>query len=164
MDNSIITAIVVAFVLGLIKAIDWLVSRKNKKESYNFSEIHAAQLEKTSNTVLDIQNSIFRMLENGTLTKEDEELLEQIHKMIEHLNELHSVYDNNHVPKWYVPSDLSERLIKIDSRSEIISERFEEIKDSQNELVQKISDLILSQNRVTDRLGDLINILGKQRN
>ena len=164
-SNSLITALVVAFVLGLIKAIDWLLSRRNKSDE-GLSDLHAEQLEKTSEAVDLIKYNIVKILENGTLTKEHESLIEEIHKMLEHLDDLHSVYDNNHVPKWYVPSDLIERLMNIYSKLELISfrqiEGMEEIKDLQNELFQKISNLISSQNHLTDRISDLINILNQR--
>ncbi len=165
-SNSLITAVVVAFVLGLIKAIDWLLSRRRKDEdTEGLSELHIEQLEKTSIATDSIKHNIIKIIENGSLTKEQENIIEEIHKMIEHLNELHSVYDNNHVPKWYVPSDLSDKLIKIDSKLELLSlrqaEGLEEIKEIQNEIFQKISNLISSQNHLTDRIGDLIRILNK---
>jgi signal-transduction protein with cAMP-binding, CBS, and nucleotidyltransferase domain len=166
-SNSLITAVVVAFVLGLIKAIDWLLSKRRDNQNDSLSELQAEQLEKVTKTSDSIKHNVIKIIETGSLTKEQEELIEEIHKMIEHLNELHSVYDGNHVPKWYVPSDLVDRLIKIDSKLELLnlrqSESLDEIKDLQNEVFQKISNLISSQNHLTDRIGDLINILNKNR-
>lgn len=159
--DSLATALTVAVILGLVKAIDWLLSRKRE----NFSKTQENKLEDILDTSKKLTNAIERVIEGGALTREQRDLIEEIYKMTEHLNALHSVYDNNHVPKWYVPSDLIDRLVKINSRLEMLSERqtnnLDEIKESQTILIQKISDLILSQNHMTDRLGDLLNVLGK---
>jgi len=159
--ESLITAAIVAGVLGLIKAVEYLLTKLTKsKSSRGLTEKQDKSIEETFSYVTS-------MAKYGAMTREQQETIEEIRKMAEHLDELHSVYDNNHVPKWYVPSDLTDRLGDIGSRLQILSERqtenLEEIKTAQGALIQKIADLISSQNRMTDRLGDLVAALNRRK-
>lgn len=97
--------------------------------------------------------------ERGTLTKDQEVLLDKIMKGVVHLDELHSVYDDNHVPKWYVPSDLQDKILKILMQVAAMDDHLDEVKEGQGALIQKISELISSQQLMTQRMGDLISKL-----
>ena len=106
---------------------------------------------------------------NGTktsyLTIEQEKLLCDIYKLSTHLDELHSVYDSNHVPKWYVPGEL---LVLVRGMYNILEALSHEIDDSmkrissgQESSIEKISELINSQKVMTERLGDLVSMWSK---
>jgi len=99
------------------------------------------------------------------LTPEQESMLYQIYKSVSHLDELHSVYDSNHVPKWYVPGDLLVLIRKTHSALEALSheldDSMERIVSGQSASIQKVSELINSQKLMTERLGDLVTMWSK---
>lgn len=152
--ESAVTAVIVAVFLGLVKGIDYLLTKRNEKNKPppGLTEDQAKFLSEAHRMVSDIK-------ERGTLTKEQETLLDQIMKGITHLDELHSVYDDNHVPMWYVPSDLKDKLMKILIQVAAMDDHLDEVKEGQGALIRKISDLISSQQLMTQRMGDLISKL-----
>jgi hypothetical protein len=99
------------------------------------------------------------------LTPEQEQILLYIQGRVKHLDELHSVYDSNHVPKWYVPGELLTLIRETHSALEALSheldDSMEKVTSGQASSVQKISDLINSQKLMTERLGDLVTLWSK---
>jgi hypothetical protein len=102
------------------------------------------------------------------LTSEQESALYQIHKSVFHLDELHSVFDSNHVPKWYVPGELLTLVREAHNAMEALSheldDSMEKIASGQAASVQKITELINSQKLMTERLGDLVTMWSKLGN
>jgi hypothetical protein len=102
------------------------------------------------------------------LTNEQEHTLYQIHKLTLHLDELHSVYDSNHVPKWYVPGELLKLIRDMHNALEALSHELDDsmnkISSGQQSSIQKVSDLINSQKLMTERLGDLVTMWSKRGN
>jgi len=151
--ESLITAVVVAGVLGLIKAIDYLLSKREGSKGV-LTDSQSKQLEESHRTVRDIK-------ERGTLTRDQEGILRDTNKRVGQLHEMHAVYDDNHVPRWYVPNNLSERLVQMEQKLALADLHMEELKASQAALIEKISDLITSQHLMTQRVGDLVSKLGR---
>jgi hypothetical protein len=157
--NPALTTLFIAMVYALIKVVHHFISKRNgEKEGHGLTEMQ-------SETLIKIHDQITLLKEKGTLTESQIELLEKTLKGVIHLDELHSVYDDNHVPKWYVPAHLSESVRNISLLLTILSEKTEdglaEIKGGQAALIDKLSDLINSQRLMTERLGDLIGKLNK---
>lgn len=104
----------------------------------------------------------------SSLTAEQEALLKKIDKHVEALEKMHDVYDENHVPSWYVPAGLLDTVKEVQISLKIldkeINETLNEIKAGHTILVDKLSDLISSQRLITERLGDLISKLNKVSN
>jgi len=102
------------------------------------------------------------------MTPEQEEILRQINRHVNNLHEMHSVFDDNHVPKWYVPGELltliRETRSTLDDLSRELDDSMDKIASGQASSVQKISDLINSQKLMTERLGDLVTLWSKLGN
>ena len=158
--NPALTTLFIAMVYALIKVVHHFISKKNNdtKEDYGLTELQ-------SETLIKIHDQITLLKEKGTLTESQIELLEKTLKGVIHLDELHSVYDDNHVPKWYVPAHMNESVRNISVLLTILSEKTEDgladIKGGQAALIDKLSDLVNSQRLMTERLGDLISKLSK---
>jgi len=152
--ESAITAVIVSVFLGLIKGIDYLLTRRNEKDK----PTHGLTDEQTK-FLIEAHRMVADIKERGTLTREQEARLDAIMKAVLHLDELHSVFDENHVPRWYVPSDLQEKLMKLLVQITTMDDHLDEVKEGQGALIQKISDLISSQQLMTQRMGDLISKL-----
>ncbi len=84
------------------------------------------------------------------------------------MDELHSVYDNNRVPKWYVPGEMLTLIRNTDNALKSLSNELEDSIDKsesgQRAVLDKMSDLISSQKLMTERLGDLITLWSKLGN
>lgn len=102
------------------------------------------------------------------LTPEQEDILHQVHGHVKNLDEMHSVFDDNHVPKWYVPGELltliRETRSALDELSRELDDSMDKVTSGQASSVQKISDLINSQKLMTERLGDLVTLWSKLGN
>lgn len=141
LTNSALTALFISMVYTLIRVIGYFISKKIGLDKIGFSENHAEQLD--------------------TLM----EFAEKNDKYISKMNEMHQVFDQNHVPVWYVPAELLTTVRHINSEitslNKDIGDTIGEIKAGQTVLVDKLSDLINSQRLMTERLGDLIMKLNK---
>ena len=90
-----------------------------------------------------------------------EHTIKEIHKRVEHLDELHSVYDSNHVPTWYIPGDLFPLIRQIQTDLASLEKEFggvvEEIKNSTNTDSKEMADLTNSHKLMIERLGDFFS-------
>lgn len=141
LTNSTLTAVFIAMIYTLIRVIGYFISKKMGSDKVSLSDNHVEQLD--------------------LLT----ELAEKNDKYISKMHEMHNVFDQNHVPIWYVPAELLMTVRNINSEivslNKDIGDTMGEIKAGQTVLVDKLSDLINSQRLMTERLGDLIMKLNK---
>jgi hypothetical protein len=144
LGGAALTALFVGLVWTLIKVVEFFI---NSKKNGKVAKVEAPA---------------------PALTAEQARKLEQISTMVSHLNELHSVYDENHVPKWYVPGELLTLLRNARAALESLSNELEDSMDKseagQKAVLDKMSDLINSQKLMTERLGDLITLWSKLGN
>jgi predicted oxidoreductase len=92
------------------------------------------------------------------------EQLQETHQLTKELHELHEVYDENHVPLWYVPREMLTLVREIHTCMENSENQVGEIKSGQAVLFEKITELIASQMLLTQRLGDLVAKLDRISN
>jgi len=143
LGGAALTALFVGLVWTLIKVVGFFVD-KSKKNGKDIAPVAIG------------------------LTVEQARKLENINALIKHLDELHSVYDDNRVPKWYVPGEMLVLLRNADSALKSLSNELEDSIDKsesgQKAVLDKMSDLINSQKLMTERLGDLITLWSKLGN
>ena len=154
--GSILTALIVGFLWSVFRIIEYLVSRKrnNRRDSSQdskFNEFHLAILEQVK------EHHRFMVKLDAVILK--------IEKQVEHLDDMHSVYDENLVPRWYLPPDMV-RLVRqihttLESTCKEIESNFEEVKDGQSAFADRVIDLVSSQKLMVERLGDLISKLNR---
>ena len=92
------------------------------------------------------------------LTEEQIKMIKETHAAALKLEELHAVYDDNRVPKWYVPGDLLKLIREMHSVLEKLGEDVSGVQSGQSMSVEKILELISSTKLMTERLGDLITL------
>lgn len=156
--GAALTGLFIAMAWALVKTVEYFVKKYGKS---NGAEI--------SNETIKKIDEIYKQCMNcgryGSLTNKQAETLGEINKGIKHLDELHSVYDENHVPKWYVPKEILFMVRSIhndiDTMNDGLKEELGKIIAGQSISVEKISELINSQKLVTERLGDLITLWAK---
>lgn len=145
LTGSAITALFVGLVWTLIKVVEHFLARRNGKKS-GLSEGQCQQLNEI-HTKLKCLGDI-------------EKILDLVEEKVKHLDDLHSVYDENRVPKWYVSSEILPIIRKIHNSLEIMGKEVEEdladVKGGQSMLTQKILDLLTAQKLMVERLGDII--------
>ena len=143
---------------ALVKTVEFFVKKYGKNAVVQLDNEQTRQLK-------EIYQQCVLQTRFGALTKNQEIRLKDIEKSVIHLDELHSVYDENHIPTWYVPRGLLSLARSINNDINIMSDDLKEelgrISAGQSISVEKISDLITSQKLVTERLGDLINLWSK---
>jgi hypothetical protein len=154
--GSILTALIVGFLWSVFRIVEYLISKKriNKwgpQQDKKLNELHSAML----NQLKEHQRFMIK-LENAIL---------KIEEQVKHLDEMHSVYDENLVPRWYLPSDMVKLVRQIHTTLEAtckeMENNFEEVKDGQSVFVERVIDLVSSQKIMVERLGDLINRLNR---
>ena len=135
LSGSALTALFVGMAWALVKTVEYFVSRRNGK-----------------GVVIPV------------LQEEQARRLEETHEFAKELHTLHVVYDENHVPLWYVPRELLSLVREIHNCMESSESRIDEIKSGQAVLFEKMTELISSQMLLTQRLGDLIAKLDRISN
>jgi hypothetical protein len=157
LGSAALTGLFVGMGWALVRVVEYFV-KKYRDEKVSLNDDQTKKLNEIYSTCLSLGKY-------GTLTHEQERSLNEIKKNVAHLDELHSVYDDNHVPKWYVPKDTLSLVRSIHNNVKTINEEFEDelnkISAGQSVLVEKMSDLINSQKLVTERIGDLIILWSK---
>jgi len=157
--GAAITGLFIGMAWALIRVVEYFI----KKYGKNTDKI--SLIDEQVKKLNEIHQQCGLWSRYGVLTESQIKYLEDINKAVEHLDELHSVYDENHVPKWYVPGGilLTVRAIHsdIDSMTDDLKEELIRINAGQSISVEKISELINSQKLVTERLGDLITLWSK---
>jgi hypothetical protein len=137
---------------ALIRVVEFFIKKYSKNGKTCLTE-------EQNKMLYEVYTSIVKSDLNNMLKKQ-EEMLDNIHKLIEHLDDLHSVYDENHVPKWYFPKEILQLSRSIFNEVKIlddeISGEISRMSAGQSIMVDKISDLINSQKLVTEKLNDLI--------
>jgi hypothetical protein len=154
LGGAALTGLFLGMAWALVRVVEYFVKKYGKNtEKFSLSDEQAKKLEEIHNLICGRFNSI---------SEHQQTCLEGIERAVRHLDELHSVYDDNHVPKWYVPKEILDivRLIHndIDRMSDDLKEELSKIGAGQSISVEKISELINSQKLVTERLGDLITL------
>jgi hypothetical protein len=156
LTGSAITALFVGLVWTLIKVVGYFISKKNGKSGLTSEQ---------DKQIAETHTYLSEMNKYGVLTKDQKDLVYEIHDIVKDLKEVHSVYDENHVPKWYIPSELLPLVRQIhtsmDSLCKEMEENLGDVKSDQRVLVEKVVDLISSQKLMVERLGDLITKLTK---
>lgn len=157
--GAALTGLFIGMAWALVRAVEYFVKKYGKNtEKLSLADEQAKKLDEVHQQCLSCGRF-------GPLTKSQKDCLEGIEKVVRHLDELHSVYDENHVPKWYVPREmlLTVRAMhsEIDAMSDDLKEELVKISAGQSISVEKISELINSQKLVTERLGDLITLWSK---
>jgi hypothetical protein len=156
LTGSALTAAFIGLIWVLIKVVEFFISKyKNNKEVKGLTNEQVETLRK----IHDGCNSL------NEASKEHNAMLRKILSYSEHLDHMHSVYNDDHAPAWYMPPDMLKlvrenyNLSKILSRD--IEEHMDEFKGDQDVIVNKMTELITSQKLMTERLGDLISALNK---
>lgn len=134
--DSVIVALFSGLVFALIRVVEFFIS-KYKKDKPN-----------------DIVSELAKTIENQN------EISKKILYHTEHLDEMHSVY-NDHIPAWYVPSDMLDLVRENNNSLNILLKYIYSIEDDQRTIINKMLELINSQKLMTERVGDLINALNK---
>lgn len=156
--GAALTGLFIGMAWALIKVVEYFVKKYGKvPEKAEPTEDHKK--------IDSIYQQCMLCAKFGNLTDYQKICLENIEKAVKHLDELHSVYDENHVPRWYMPGEVL-FLVRnihneIDSMSDDLKEELNRISMGQSVSVEKISELINSQKLVTERLGDLITLWSK---
>lgn len=145
LTGSALTALFIGLVWTLIKVVEYFLSKSSKKqvlinEKDKFNEI-CVKLQQFGDLLNVIDNSL------------------------KHLNEMHSVYDENRVPRWYISPEILPLVRQIHNSLEIIGKEFEDdfviVKTGQTTIIQKILDLLSAQKLMVERLSDIIMKLNK---
>ena len=151
LTSSLLTSLFVGLVVTLIKVVEYFISRRQEKKG--LSKPQEEMLQKICQYIGEAEK-------HGSLTEKQEELLEEINDNTEDLLDMHSVYDENRVPRWYVSADLMPLVRKIYGTLKTLNKELEEnisdVKEGQTMLVSRMIDLISSQKLMVERLGDLI--------
>lgn len=115
--------------------------------------------------VIEYFVSKYKTDDNLEKLKVIEAIIKKNGQVVEKLYDLHAVFDNNHVPKWYVPAELLGTVRNMNTEMTILNKEIidtlSNIKGGQTVLVDKLADLINSQRLMTERLGDLVAKLNK---
>lgn len=164
--GSVLTGLFVGLVWALIKVVEFFIKKYGKSKDDVEGSISAAKLAETQvNQFKDIAEKISEFKSSCTLTKEQSDKLEEIWQKIKKMDDMHNVYNENHAPAWYIPSELlplvRESSVCLDNLEKSLDIAIDEIKAGHSIVVNRISDLITSQKLVTERLGDLISALNK---
>ncbi len=158
-SESVLVAFLLAFFWTVFKVIEYYISKKRsakwgKEQEQKLSEIHSC--------LLNMEKTQYVFI------KELDSTVEEISVRIRHLDDMHSNYDENLIPRWYLPPDMAKtvRLIynNITATYKEIGVGFKEIGDEQSSLSDRVIDLITSQKVMVERLGDLINKLNRFSN
>lgn len=143
--NSAITGAFVGLIWALIKVVEYFIKKYSNAdetpvkicEFKDFCDIKKKQVEKMEDILLKLKK----------------------------IDEMHNVYNDDHVPAWYVPSELlplvresNHCLENLDKSLEVV---LDEIKTGQSNIINRMTDLITSQKLMTERLSDLISALNK---
>jgi len=159
LGGAALTGLFIAMAWALIKTVEFFIKKYGK--TTDKAELVNGQAKKLD----DIHKQCMSCGRFGVLTQSQINSLSVIEKLVKRLDELHSVYDNNHVPKWYVPGEmmLTVRSIhhNIDLMTDDLKDELGKLNAGQSISVEKISELINSQKLVTERLGDLITLWSK---
>ena len=154
--SSAMTALFVGLVWTLINVVKYFMAKYGKQKV-----VDATLVGTQANSLEDIKSKISEIKERGALTKEQAEILAGIKE----LKRMHEVFNDDHVPAWYVPKDLIELVRSTHSRLNSLCKEMEEnlddVKHGQTTIVGNMSELITSQKLMTERLGDLISALNK---
>jgi septation ring formation regulator EzrA len=160
LTGSAITALFVGLIWTLINVVKYFIAKYGKQRS-----IDAELIGEQAKTLDDISKGLAEIKEHGTLTKEQCAVINDTYDHIKRLHEMHAVYNDDHVPSWYVPKDLIELVRETHSRlnslCKEIEENLDDVKQGQTVIVGNMSELITSQKLMTERLGDLISALNK---
>jgi hypothetical protein len=154
--DSVLVAFLLAFFWTIFKVIEYYFSKKRnvrwgKEQDQRLIEIHShlIAMEKAQNDFIENLSSIVEVVECR----------------VKHLDEMHSVYDENLIPRWYLPSDMAKIIRQIQNNLEVTYKEmetgFREIGDDQSDLSGRMIDLITSQKIMVERLGDLIGKLNR---
>lgn len=158
LTGTVLSGLFVALVYALIEVVKFFVKKygKSKEESEENSQ---------SDAVKNLCEKIDRLEESHVFTKEFASKIEDIFQKTKKLEDMHNVYNDNHAPAWYIPSELlplvRESSVCLDNLEKSLDIAIDEIKAGHSVVVNRISDLITSQKLVTERLGDLISALNK---
>jgi hypothetical protein len=156
LPDSVLTAFFLGFFWAVFKVVEYLVTRKKKntwgkEQERKLNELHAA----LAGRLRDQEKFI------STL----EEILNSIDENIRKLNEMHCVYDENLIPRWYLPPDVPKIIRQMNSMLESFSKEIEdgfgEARENQTVLSGRLIDLISSQKLMVERMADLINRLNR---
>ena len=154
--DSVLVAFGLAFFWAIFKIIEYLV---NKKKNARWGKEQERKLDETHNATLLL------IKEHEGFMKDLGVFLENINKRLEHLDDMHCVYDENLIPRWYLPSDMIKMVRQIHGNLEATCKEmetgFKEVEGNQSALSERVIDLITSQKIMVERLGDLINKLNR---
>jgi len=144
LSGSALTALFVGMAWALIKTVEYFISKRNSKNN-------------RSDALSDAQS-------RNVLRQEQVAQLEEIHKLTKEIHMLHAVYDENHMPLWYVPREMLSLIRGMNNCMANSEDRIDEIKSGQAVLFEKMTELISSQMLLMQRLGDLVAKLDRISN
>jgi len=157
--NSVFTALFVGLVWCLIKVVEFFIKKYSNKSEKVLAGEDEYELIKI------ISDQLATIKDNGTLTENQEKMIEEILEHTRRLYELHNVYNEDHTLAWYVHPEIitlarqsQNCLVSLEKTLDNVTD---EIKDEQGSIINKIIDLVSSQRALTERLSDLISTLNR---
>lgn len=151
LTGSAVTALFVGLVWTLIKVVEFFLNKNKNKVVPTLNPEQSKSLSNIENCAEEMKNII---------TKQNILIKNMLDKS-EDLYDMHNVYNDDHVPAWYVSPDLIKLVRENNIKFIDILKKMGEVGMDQDRIVEKMSDLIASQKVMTERLGDLITALNK---
>ena len=161
-SSYVVIGVLIVAVKALSKVVEYFLE-KNKKHPPCIAQ-------KQNEKLLAMEKNISYLKEHWDSFRKLEHSMDMVLERVKHLDEIHSVYNDDHVPSWYVPKRMLPLLMDIektlDKFSQKMEEDVEEMKDNVKKdhavLADKIVDLISSNRLTVERIGDLISELNKK--
>jgi hypothetical protein len=157
--DSVLVAFGLAFFWVIFRIIEYFI---NKKKTVKWDKDHKKKLYEMHDIIVMRAKKHDEFLSNLSSILEKLDIIED---KLKHLDDMHCVYDENLVPRWYLPTDMIKMVRQIHSNLEVTCKEMEagfgDIEDSQSALGERVIDLITSQRIMVERLGDLINKLNR---
>jgi len=152
-QNPALVGIFVGMAWALIRVVEYFVKKYRGDNKVYLVDEHF-------NLLKDIHEQCSLCGRFGPLTTSQTQSLENIEKISNHLDNLHSVFDDNHVPKWYFPKEMMKEIKTIHNDigqlSLTLRNEFVKLSSGQSVSIEKMSELINAQKLITERLGDLV--------
>lgn len=155
--NSVFTSAFIGLVWALIKVVEYFVNKNKKEEKPEYLDL----LNKNIELLMNMNKQLENIIKMGTLTEQQEKVIEETAEDMNKLLEMHEVYNENRVPIWYFPSETVKIIKDLPLHLNNLEMFMSDLKTDQSEMFSRLSDLISSQKVVTERLSDLISALTK---
>jgi len=149
-----LSALFIGVVWTLVKVVKYFIDKRTEQE---------VEINKSPDLSINLSTEFANNVSKN---------IKAIRKSTDNLLEMHSVFNENHVPKWYVPAEiltlvrqinnqLDNMYIQLKTIKEDLASNIGDVKSGQVISVEKMTDLINSQKLMTERMLDLVSKLDK---